>query len=197
MAGCTTCGSNVGEGGVCPNCGGNDGLLGNKRPGCFPAGTYITTPTGSKDISKLRKGNNVISHNQRDGLLKPRKILDVKFYTERIIWLIDFDDGSQLKTTASHSLYSNNQWVKASSVRAGDSLTCFDPVKGKIIKKVMCSENSQQNEVVYNLIVEKDFNFIANGTLAHSFSYLRLLRVALWTLKSILRIKEKPKYVIA
>jgi hypothetical protein len=33
---------------------------------------------------------------------------------------------------------------------------------------------------VYNLIVEHNFNFIADGVLVHSFSYCRRLLTVLW-----------------
>ena len=159
------------------NSGGGGGGGGN---GCFPAGTSIATPEGACDIALLSKGDLVLAVDIHTGQIRKRKILKIAVHGANRIWVLRFSDGSAIRTTAVHSFLVEGSWKKASQIRGGDTLAVSSP-HGLRDKTVVVSEATESVETVYNLIVDGDFNFIADGILAHSFTYLRALKVAIWS----------------
>ncbi len=153
--------------------------------GCFPAGTGIGTPIGNRHIHELKSGDHVFSFNTSSGIIETCKVLSIRSYNDNVIWVVHFEDGGELRTTATHSFLIEGSWEKAHNIKAGDFITCFDSNNRKTIRKVVDSVKSSEKEIVYNIIVEKNFNFIADGALAHSFTYFRVLRTALWSLRTI------------
>ena len=151
---------------------------------CFPKGTMILTPRGTKEISQLNEGDYVISIGN-DRRAYTNKILKVKSYTNKPLWSIMFNDGTSIKTTSSHSFLVENKWIKSLNIKQDDSISCYE--NGNIIiKKVISSFEITATNDVYNLYVENNFNFIADGVMAHSFSYFRLTRMTLWSMYSIM-----------
>lgn len=151
---------------------------------CFPKGTNISTPTGTQDIASLRKGDFVISVDAQKNH-HVNKILKVKKHTNKALWLLKFDDGSSLKTTCHHTFFSGNKWVKSKNLLFGNKVLCFE--EGSIgLKTVSSSSEISLLDDVYNIYVENDFNFIAEGMVAHSFSNLRLVRSFLWSVYSFI-----------
>ena len=151
---------------------------------CFPKGTMVLTPIGKKEISKLNEGDYVVSIG-KDKKTYTSKILKVKSYTNKPLWTIVFNDGTSLKTTASHSFLIENRWIKSLNIKQGDIVSCY--INGKIIsKEVVSSSEIALEDDVYNLYIENNFNFIADGVMAHSFSYFRLTRMTLWSVYSIM-----------
>jgi hypothetical protein len=173
--------SNVNRGG---GGGGNSGGGGGNSGGgggCFPAGTIISTPNGICDIARLSNGDLVLAVDIHTNQIRKRKILKVVVHDANKIWVLRLSDGSVLRTTAVHSFLINGIWKKASQIREGDKLAVYSSQGVRDIT-IDASEASDSVETVYNLIVDGDFNFIASGILTHSFTYLRTLRVILWSL---------------
>jgi len=151
---------------------------------CFPKGTMVLTPIGNKEISRLNEGDYVISIGSNNKTCTS-KILKVKGYTNKPLWKITFNDGTSVKTTASHSFLIGDRWVKSSNIKQGNIVSCY--INGKIIsKKVIFSSSIESTDDVYNIYVENNFNFIADGVMAHSFSYFRLSRMTLWSIYSVI-----------
>jgi hypothetical protein len=65
-------------------------------------------------------------------------------------------------------------------------------------REVVASSLTTEVEEVFNLIVEGEFSFVANGVVAHSFSYFRALRILWWTCCDKLRtwVRDEPGIVI-
>gem|GEM_PF-4118132 len=159
---------------------------------CFPKGTHIITPEGSKDISILTKGDYVISIGD-DKKAHVNRILKVKTHRNTRLWSIKFNDGSSIKTTSHHSFNCKNQWVKSKDLIPGDTICCYE--HNQIINKTVAISNEMnESEGVYNIYIEGDFNFIADGVLAHSFSYFRVFRTFLWSIYSLIyKLKQQNK----
>lgn len=151
---------------------------------CFPKGTQILTPDGTKDISELKAGDFVVSLNKNKKTCIS-KVLKVKNYSNKVLWSIKFNDKSLIETTSSHSFLVGNEWVKSCNIHSGDSLSYYN--NGHIVNKIVTSSTEiPLSTHVYNIYVENNFNFIANGMITHSFSYFRLIRMALWSIYSTL-----------
>jgi hypothetical protein len=148
--------------------------------GCFPSGTLVSTPSGTRDITAIRSGELVSAVDTRTGIVISRQVLKVRRYSSRRIWNVTFEDGHQVRTTSVHSFRVGNDWKIASRIRPGDEIFTYSS-QGAIQRKVV-ARSQQTNEVedVYNLIVDGEFTFVAAGALVHSFTHFRQVRMLLW-----------------
>ena len=147
--------------------------------GCFPANAMIKTCAGTKKISLIKKGDIVISY---DKSLKEveRKVIKVKKHKNSYLCKLTFTDKSILVTTFSHSFKKDNSWMKVKNLSFGDVILC--ECNNSIMNKTILSiDGVKKLEPVYNLIVEKNFNFVVDGVLAHSFSNCRWLQDIAWS----------------
>ncbi len=151
--------------------------------GCFSGDTEITTPFGSQKIAELDNSDLVHSINRRTGKPEPQEILCVKKYENSEIWSIQLEDNVTIKTTATHSFRINNHWLKARNITSDDSIELINKTGKTVIKKVFDSRPDQSQETVFNLIINKNFNYIANGALVHSFTYFREIRSLMWSIQ--------------
>ncbi len=148
--------------------------------GCFSGCTKIATPFGNRKIAQMRNSDVVYSINPRNGKVEAQQILSIKVYKNRETWSLLFEDGINVETTSSHSFLVKNNWVKSSHLAPGVVVTFIDELGAIGNKKVLRSRKTNHRSTVYNLIVNKNFNFIANGAIVHSFTYFRALKTNGW-----------------
>ena len=153
---------------------------GSSGGGCFPSGTMISTPSGSQDIASINPGDYVFSLDVGRGQFTACRVLSVRRHSTRKIWRIGFQDEHQVRTTSVHSFHVSDGWKKASRICPGDKVLFYDAQGGARVRSVTESRPTDEVEDVLNLIVEEHFNFVANGSLAHSFTCFRRARVIAW-----------------
>lgn len=150
-----------------------------KSSGCFPKNTAVLTPVGLKAISNLKEGDVVLSYDVSKEKLLASRILKAIKYPANNIWEMTFDDVC-IRTTASHSfLLHDGTWKKTSEIKLGDKVKFIDG-----FKRVTSLGQTTDIEEVYNLIVEENYNFVADGVIAHSFSYFRAVRMFFYSFKA-------------
>lgn len=149
-------------------------------PGCFATGTNISTPSGLRCIEHIEAGDLVWSVGP-DGSREARPVLCRKDHPAEQVWELVFEDGSSLKTTPIHSFSKNGKWVKAARLKPGDQIEAVSDTGESILRVVRHSGYISETSTVHNLIVADTFTFVADGALAHSFSYFRSVRCLLWT----------------
>ena len=155
--------------------------------GCFPAGTMIQTKSSRKDISSISRGDIVLSINKVNGRIEAKPVLKVQRHSDNHIWVLELTDGKKVKTTSVHSFSSDGKWVKASKIKARDSINIVNG-QGEFQEGcVVSSSPLHQTEDVYNLIVKDNFSFVADGFVVHSFTNLRFIQASFWSLVSSLR----------
>ena len=162
----------------------NRNIGGGSSGGCFPKGTKINTPFGAKDISIIQAGDLIYSKNRNSEKLIAKPVLKVLNHKNNKIWKLTFEEGSSIRTTSVHSFHVDGKWKKASKLMEGEQITHFDARGKKCVKTIKSSYESKDIEDVYNLIIKDNYNFIADGGFAHSFSYFRNLKMFLWQLRS-------------
>jgi hypothetical protein len=145
---------------------------------CFPAGTLIATPIGDLDIATLGSGDLVTAFHERSGTSESRRILRKRLHRGVQLWTMHFDDGSTIRTTRAHSFLVDGAWTKASGIVPGSKIQFITGIR----KRCMAVEQHEADHAadVYNLIVESEYTFIADGAIVHSFSYFRRLRKLAW-----------------
>jgi len=152
-----------------------------KTSTCFPAGTLIETPSGVLDIASLEEGDIVLGYDSRAKTLRGRSVLKVQKFGTNPLWELVFTDGSRMRTTDHHCFRVAGAWRKARHITHGDLVCCVDASSaGVVSRKVVSSGPTTEVEPVFNIIVDEDFSFIADGVIAHSFTHFRALRVLGW-----------------
>lgn len=155
--------------------------------GCFPSGTLISTPSGSVPIEDIVEGEIVSSISVKNGLHSSSRVLKVSNYINRRIWIIKLSNGSTIQTTAVHSFFDGSGWKKASQIKLGHYIFC-ESEEGLELEKVYVvgSYESDNIQNVYNIIVEKNFTFIADGAFVSSFTHFRSLHSTIWKWRCLL-----------
>ena len=127
---------------------------------CLKAGTKILTPDGQKNIEDIRVGDLVISAENLSRNVK--RIF--KHYAEDTR-VLDFANGSKLYTTDNHPILTlKGRFVPAKDLEIG---TIVQTAHGCT---VLIASNASEPYEVYNLTVENDNTFIANGIKVHNCS---------------------------
>lgn len=152
------------------------------RPTCFPSGTQVKTPQGYVPIELLSFNDPVIAKNKR-GHAVVRRVIRRNSYAASAVSTITFDDGSRLRATDHHTIKSTDGWCRVRDLQTGCNI--FDPTTGDMnaFRSISHIERGTSVEVVYNLIVEGECTFIADGVLAHSFTNFRIVRAAVQRLR--------------
>lgn len=164
---------------------------GYKRPGntgggggggdCFPAGTMIKTPAGEMGIEQVEKGDIVYSYDSNEMALVCKRVLArTNAHDSANIIKISFADESYIYTTKNHPFLTCKKWKKAKDLNTGDKLCAASTGLKTGVKNIVSITPIKQLLPVYNLIVEGNFNFIADGVVVHSFSYLKSARQTYW-----------------
>lgn len=149
------------------------------HPACFPAGTPILTPTGRRPIEAIRAGEPVLATG-RDGVLRARPVHRTARPALAAITRVHWGRGeAPLATTAHHAFLSERGWVRCMRLGPGDRLRRIDAEGRGTWVRVAGVEPAQAVELVFNLIVERELTFVADGFVVHGFGHLRLVRT-LW-----------------
>lgn len=149
-----------------------------QHPACFPAGTPVLTPHGLRPIDELCVGDLVLAL-ARGGELRARPIQSLPPPRRAPIFTIHWSSGeASTATTASHAFCTKRGWVRARDLRAADRVRRVNGAGGQSWSRVARTESDGAPAEVFNLLVRGDLNFIAAGSVVHSFGYARALRTA-------------------
>jgi hypothetical protein len=143
------------------------GILGGGSGGdsggtCFLAGTMIETPTGRKPIEKINIGDIVISFDGESLARSQDPVIDTIKRVARGYFIIKI--GNQyMNVTAEHPIRTINGWTKAGELTVGDVVHCFESTAS-----VSSIEYVETLVVVYNLTVDGNHTYYANGIAVHN-----------------------------
>lgn len=153
-------------------------IASSKKKGCFPAETQVLTPQGWERIADLFEGNLVLSYAP-DGRLTPCKVAKrLEHNPCAITTVYTANSGIVFDATEVHAINTTRGWVRISKLKAGDIILQITE-DGKLSNLTVLSlEDKGRIEPVYNL-VEKNYTFVVQSCIAHSFSYFRKTRVML------------------
>lgn len=147
-------------------------LEGNKRHAsqhaCFIAGTKVLTKNGEKPIEKIKVGDMVMTHTGRW-----QKVVDTMIRRTRSLYIV-LANGKQTTVTGNHPLLvvdnGEQVWKQVQDIH-GEQLVCYENDRfvecpAWIGGPVPCMW--LLGEKVYNVTVESDSSYIANGIVAHN-----------------------------
>lgn len=143
---------------------------------CFPKGTMIDTPFGTKEIQDCVAGDIVYGYVAETGERVSSKVTattrhaweDVK---ERSPLLIITHEKGRLSATANHWIYRKNDrqgeyanFDRAGMLAVGDVLTMANGEESRITK----IEDGPEYDFVYDISVEEVHTYFADGVMVHN-----------------------------
>jgi len=138
--------------------------------GCFTGDTLISTPTGSRPIGDIKKGDIVLSFDIDSGKILPREVVRTTVHTDFDYFKLSLADGATLKVTWNHLLYVKDAkgktiWLQAKDVVPGMWLLNQNLEWVRVEKRAQ----SQEKITVYNFELDQaPNNYFANGYLVHN-----------------------------
>ena len=154
---------------------------------CFPAGTKVTVADGvRRPIEDIKVGDKVLTHTgvlkrvyktiENDNMrhmvtLRPANGLSVTMTEDHPVLVYADDADAPTDTLIDSELPDEDgyRWVRAGDVRVGkDAVVFFDTEGNKALLPVGGKEFSEPVEKVYNLEVEDDHTYVAEGIVVHN-----------------------------
>lgn len=135
------------------------------HPGCFPAGTFVETPTGTRAVESFVVGD-AVSIVLTSGEIETAYVQSI-FMTDNRLWQIDTVVGTLLTTETQPLCLSLISHVSAGKMRLPTSILCFHEGQVQAVKVLQVSPTDRM-ERVYNLVLGNSEVFIAGGFLARS-----------------------------
>jgi intein/homing endonuclease len=163
-----------------------DGVLVHNRPmigSCFIAGTKVTMADGSeKNIEDIVIGDEVISLNENELSLEPKKVIGLKTPIHNDMVKYVFANQTEIVCTFDHPFYvgdlelasytpflTNKRYELNKEVRqikGGDMVYLSNGVSKTAVKDII--ELDEKDTQTYIITVEDNHNFYANGILVHN-----------------------------
>ena len=136
--------------------------------------------------TSISGGMRIRSFDSSSGSLDPRRVIKRLDHAHSTLWRVVFDDGAVLRVTRGHSLRAETGWKRADALVPGDNVQALK--EGRLAKRsVIEVAELSESEPVYNLVVERDFTFIPEGVVVHSFTRCRTAQVAFWICRGVLQ----------
>lgn len=168
---------------------------------CFVAGTPVITESAIKSIENVEVGDMVLTHKNRF-----RKVLKTGGEKYKQIVDVKVQGVSLIETTSEHPFYVRENfdyvpiWKKAIELVSTDYVGMF--ISDKIVwLSVISSLLTDKYKEVFNIEVEEDNSYTANGIIVHncqSFSFSGKMKgmstkdnIEIITLEQYLDLKEK------
>jgi hypothetical protein len=134
---------------------------------CFPAYTNVLTVNGNKKISEISIGDDVLSFDDKNGNVLPKKVTH-KFIHDgnqkSDIYRYTLSNGTLLDITKNHSVFTENGVFKQiGELNIGDKLV---DVNDNLISIISCE--FLKNDVVYNIEVEDFHTYFAENIKVHN-----------------------------
>jgi hypothetical protein len=128
---------------------------------CLLPGTDISTPFGESNIEDIEIDDYVISYNEETGENEVSNVLETFVHDDAEVYLMI---NGFLRVTPNHPMWINGEWVDAGSASLGDTLM---DVSGNdiMIESIEVMDNPG---TVYNLDVDTNHNYYADGILVHN-----------------------------
>lgn len=131
--------------------------------GCFTGDTLVSIPGGTQRIDQLEVGNNVYSFDHK-GVIHEAKVLKVHKHEGEEVVRYKLWGDSCLDATPNHWVLNQyNAFVAIGTLGADD---CIVDEQGHL--RPIISRTDLGEHTVYNLTVENQHTFIANGVRVHN-----------------------------
>ena len=135
---------------------------------CFIADTLVTMSDGVMKIQDVKVGMEVLSFNEETKAQEFSKVKETIISSNNYLVTIKTESGIELRCTKEHPFYVKDSaagWIQAFLLVKGD-VVILENSKEDIVESVEVNEVSETN--VYNLHIENNHTYYANGVLVHN-----------------------------
>lgn len=95
---------------------------------CFTGDTkIITSNSPNKKAKDVKLGDKLIAFNEQTKELVETEVVRLYENVADEIYVIEFEDGTKIETTAEHPFYVNDEWVEARHLRVGHEVYEITP----------------------------------------------------------------------
>ncbi len=137
--------------------------------GCFAKGTLIRTPRGLFPIETLLAGDEVITHDSRIARVHKAHVASSSELVR-----VTFSDRAQVTCTPWHRFFDlSGELAKAEHLATGTRVRNFDCSIAQVVRVEKIAHGVATD--VYNLSLERDVGFFANGKLVEAPRANRIL----------------------
>ena len=141
----------------------DSGWIRGSGGGCFTGSTLISTPDGETPINELKVGDTVVSFDDRS-TLHEAKVLKVHIHQDNKVNRYHFWGGRYIEATPNHWVLNQfNTFVAIGSLGADDCL-----IDENNHLRPLLNIDPMGAAEVFNLTVENQHTFIANGIRVHN-----------------------------
>ncbi len=153
--------------------------FGAMRTSCFPAGTPLRTPAGSKPIEQFQVGDVLLSRDEHNaaGPVETKTVQDV-FIRQSLVLALQID-GRIIRTTAEHPFWVEGKgWHCAKELAPGDRLVTLRGEGETVLVEEV--RDTGESETVYNLQVADHHTYFVGtpewgwAVWAHNAAYVDL-----------------------
>ena len=140
-----------------------DLIQGSGGGGCFIGDTHVSVPKGYKKIKDIRKGDIVLSFDDK-GVIHESKVIEVFIHENEEVWEYNFWGGFSFLATPNHWILNQfNAFVGVGTLEKDD---CAVNQNNHLVP--FNSKKKIGLKTVYNLNVENKHTFIANNIRVHN-----------------------------
>ena len=135
---------------------------------CFVADTLVSTAEGKMKIQDVKVGMEVLSYNEETKGQEFSKVKETIISSNIRLVTIRTESGIELRCTKEHPFYVKDSaagWIQAFLLVKGD-VVILENSEEDIIESVEINEVPETN--VYNLHIENNHTYYANGILVHN-----------------------------
>jgi Hint domain len=137
--------------------------------GCFAKGTLIRTPRGMFPIEKLVSGEEVLTHDSRIARIHKAHVA-----SSTQLLRVSFSDSTSVVSTPWHRFFElRGSLIKAEELMVGTYVRNFDFSIAQVLRVEAIAQGVAND--VFNLSLERDVGFYANGKLVEAPHATRVL----------------------
>lgn len=103
-----------------------------------------------------------------------RKISSVHRNGFKSLTVVMVSNGNYIKCTDQHKIFANGKWIEAYKLKRGMVLKTFNGLGPATVREIWKLDIDQEEEEVYDLTVDGEHNYFANGILVHNCSEIGL-----------------------
>jgi uncharacterized protein (DUF1499 family) len=146
----------------------NVGVDGGHSAPCLSPDTLVSAQGGNIAVKNLKIGDLIYSYNFALKITELKRVINVistSISEANNDYYHIYFNGGDVRATYNHAFYVGDQLVMAKDLKIGDELSGVDGAT-HVITNVIIEENHTDN--VWDVSVEDNNNFFANGVLVHN-----------------------------
>lgn len=164
---------------------------------CLAEGTRIYMVDGTvKRIEDVVPGDMVWSLNLETNILEPKKVVEV--YDNGIQECVGMEtsSGKHIRCTETHRFLRNKKWIETKNLFHGEFIATVE--KKKVVKEMITFFCSAGRKQTYDISVEDNHNFVANGIITHNSGKSEIVGKRRFVYRAAAGVPcPNPKYFVA